>query len=607
MTAFADSLSRWVWEHRYRWTPAGGVAEDGLEATWRRVAEAVARAEPAGRRERWQQSFLELLEGCRFLPGGRILANAGTGRVATLLNCFVMGRIDDSLPGICRALEESTLTLQQGGGIGLDFSTLRPRGSTAGATGMTASGPVSFMHVWNTMCATLLATGNRRGAMLAALRCDHPDVCEFIDAKRDPESLRFFNLSVSVTDDFLAAVRDGRDWPLVFPLLPGERAGVEAHRRSWPGCDEPVACRVHRVVRAGELWQRLLAANHACAEPGVQFIDTVNSRNNLYWRESLAASNPCGEEPLPPHGACNLGSLNLPRFVREPFTPQATLDCDSLSAAARLAVRFLDDVLDVTGFPLEAQGREVRSCRRIGLGITGLADALAMLGLRYDTAAARAAAANAMHCVCTSAYEASAELALEKAEFPALDRQRYLEADLVRRLPGRIRDAIRAGGLRNSHLTAIAPAGTISLLAGNVSSGIEPMFAFDGERTVLDAAGLPVRFPATNDAVRRWRSMHGHAPLPPAFVTATELDPQAHLQMQAALQPWVDGAISKTINLPADFPRERYGELFESAHARGLKGCTTYRPGTLRGQVAALGERGVDATLLPVERCCALG
>ena len=585
--AFPDELSHWVWEHRYRWHPRAPDREDDLEATWRRVARAVAAAEPH-QPEVWEGRFLDILRDFRFLPGGRILANAGTGRSATLLNCFVMGRIDDSLPGICRALEESALTLQQGGGIGLDFSTLRPRGAHATSSGTLASGPVSFMRVWNTMCATLLATGNRRGAMMATLRCDHPDILEFIDAKRDPAALRFFNLSVAVSDEFMGAVRSDSPWPLVFP-------------HSQP--DEPG--RIHAVLRARDVWERLLAANYETAEPGVQFIDTINAANNLGWCEYLATTNPCGEAPLPPHGACNLGSINLARAMRQPFTPDATLDLQEIAAVTRIAVRFLDDVLDVTRFPLPAQRQSALASRRIGLGITGLADALAMAGLRYDTSAAREFAATAMRVICVNAYEASSTLAAEKGPFPALDTARYLAAPTVRRLPTETRGRIEAAGTRNSHLTSIAPAGTISLLAGNVSSGIEPMFAFEGKRVVLDAAGQPLEFTAVNSAVRHWRGQHGGRPLPPAFVTATGLEPEAHLQMQAALQPWVDGAIAKTVNLPAGFPRERYWELFESAHQLGLKGCTTYRPGMARGQVAGLGEPGRDNVV--AERCCAAG
>ena len=584
--AFPDELSRWVWEHRYRWRPQAPGREDDLQATWRRVARAVAAAEPH-QPEVWEDRFLGLLKDFRFLPAGRILANAGTGRSATLLNCFVMGCIEDSMPGICRALEESALTLQQGGGIGLDFSTLRPRGAGATASGTIASGPVSFMRIWNTMCATLLATGNRRGAMMATLRCDHPDILEFIDAKRDPTALRFFNLSVAVSDEFMAAVRSDSPWSLMFPHA-----------------EQRVPGHIHAVVRARDIWERLLAANYETAEPGVQFCDTINSTNNLRWRETLTTTNPCGEAPLPPHGACNLGSINLSRFVLRPFTPGAELDLHAIAEVARLAVRFLDDVLDVTRFPLPVQRETALASRRIGLGITGLADALVMVGLRYDTPAARDFAAAAMRVICVNAYQASSALAAEKGPFPALDTGRYLAAPNVRRLPGDIRRSIEADGMRNSHVTAIAPAGTISLLAGNVASGIEPMFGFEGKRVVLGAAGEPLEFTVMNNAVRRWHEKHGDSTLPAAFVTATSLDPEAHLQMQAALQPWVDGAIAKTINLPTTFPQERYWELFESAHRLGLKGCTTYRPGTARGQVAGLGEPLRDNAV--AERCCAV-
>jgi len=544
-----------------------------MDATRIRVARAVAAAEPA-RRSEWESRFRALLDDWQFLPGGRILAGAGTGRSVTLLNCFVMGAIEDSLPGIFRALEEAAVTLQLGGGIGCDFSTLRPRGAPAASAGTIASGPVSFMHVWNSMCATVLASGNRRGAMMATLRIDHPDVPEFIDAKLDPAALRFFNLSVQVTDRFLEAVRRDEPWPLAYP------AGSDS---------------VARVLPARDLWARLLDSSYEMSEPGVLFVDTINRENNLAWRESLTTTNPCGEVPLPPYGACDLGSINLPRFVRGPFTAAAALDLDAIEAAATTAVRFLDDVLDVTRFPLPRQATAALATRRVGLGITGLADALCMLGLRYDSQAARDLAATTMRRICLAAYAVSAGLSAEKGPFPAFDRDRYLAGAFVRRLPATLRDRIASCGMRNSHLTVIAPAGTISLLAGNASSGIEPIFEFDGERRVLDRDGRPVDFAVTDRAVRLWRDLRPAQPLPEAFVSATAIAPEEHLLMQAALQPWVDGAISKTIGLPGDFPRERYAALYERAHALGLKGCTTYRAGTARGQVIG----PVD-----VERCC---
>jgi ribonucleoside-diphosphate reductase alpha chain len=579
---FPDELSRWVWEQRYQWRGPGAAGDTDVAGTQARVAGAIAAAEPAGRAG-WEARFRALLDDWRFLPGGRILAGAGTGRTVTLLNCFVMGVMEDSLHGIFRALEESAVTLQHGGGIGCDFSTLRPCGTSAQSAGTIASGPVSFMHVWNSMCATVLASGSRRGAMMATLRVDHPDVLEFIDAKRDPLALRYFNLSVQVTDRFLAAVRGDESWPLAHP--PGSPATT--------------------VLPARAIWNRLLDAGHATSEPGVLFVDTINRENNLGWLESLTTTNPCGEVPLPPYGACNLGSINLAKFVRSPFAPGAGLDLDGIETHAALAVRFLDDVLEVTRFPLPQQELAARATRRVGLGITGLADALCMLGLRYDATAARDLAATVMRRVCLAAYAASAGLAAEKGAFPAFERDRYLASPFVRRLPHALRDRIATDGIRNSHLTVVAPAGTISLLAGNASSGIEPIFEFVGRRRVLDRRGRPVEFEVTDAAVRLWRELRGdRAPLPEAFVAAASVDPEAHLLMQAALQPWVDGAISKTINLPAGFPRERYAALFARAHELGLKGCTTYRAGTARGQVvgpagAASARAGDD-----VERCC---
>jgi ribonucleoside-diphosphate reductase alpha chain len=432
------------------------------------------------------------------------------------------------------------------------------------------------MHVWNSMCATVLASGSRRGAMMATLRIDHPDVLEFIDAKRDPAALRFFNLSVQVTDRFLEAVRRDDPWPLVYP------AG---------------SATVARVRPARELWARLLESSYEMSEPGVLFVDTINRENNLAWRETLTTTNPCGEVPLPPYGACNLGSINLPRFLRNPFTTTAALDLDAIETAAATAVRFLDDVLDVTRFPLPEQAAATLATRRIGLGITGLADALCMLGLRYDSPTARELAATTMRRICLAAYAASATLAVEKGAFAAFDRDRYLAASFVQRLPPALRDRIADCGLRNSHLTVIAPAGTISLLAGNASSGIEPMFEFDGKRRVIDRDGHPVDFAVTDGAVRLWRQLRPAVPLPDSFVSATGIAPDDHLLMQAAMQPWVDGAISKTIGLPEGFPRERHAALYARAHALGLKGCTIYRAGTARGQVIGPAD---------VERCCAV-
>ena len=571
---FSMDISRHIWETRYR-----AVGETDIQATWQRVAQAIAAVEDQNV-ALWTERFVSLLEGFRFLPGGRILAGAGAGHRVTLFNCFVMGEIADDLEHIFEALKEGALTMQQGGGVGYDFSTLRPAGMVAQATGSIASGPVSFMHIWDAMCATMLSTGARRGAMMATLRCDHPDIERFVDAKRDPAALRHFNLSVQVSDAFMLAVENDRDWPLVFP----------AH------ADEPV---IERIVKARDLWQRILRAAYDTAEPGVLFVDAINRDNTLHNSETLTATNPCGEIPLPPYGACDLGSLNLVAFVDSPFTADARLDLDALADAAQIAVRFLDNVIDVSRYPLPAQAEQARLTRRIGLGITGLADALVLLGLRYDSEAARALAAGAMQTIRDAAYRASIELAREKGTFPALDREAFLASGFAARLPADIRDAIAVHGIRNSHLLAIAPAGTISLLANNLSSGIEPVFAAEAERRVLGTDGHYHIHRVIDHALQRWQQQ-GRAGMPPAYVEAWQIDPLAHLQMQAALQPYVDNAISKTINVAADIPFPQFADLYRQAHALGLKGCTVFRPNSITGSILSpspLHEQG---------HCCGL-
>lgn len=597
-------LSRFVWETRYR-DPEAGPAESSVEDSWKRVAAAVAAVEPDP--SLWSERFLSILRGFRFLPAGRILAGAGTRRQVTLFNCFVMGLIDDSIEGIFEALKEGALTMQQGGGVGYDFSTLRPRGSRARTTGVMASGPVSFMHVWDAMCATILSTGARRGAMMATLRCDHPDIEEFIDAKRTPDALRRFNLSVLVTDAFMQAVKDGLEWPLVFPDRELQDAGSAdgCVQRAWSGSTTAVPCRVRKVVSARELWKRLCDSAYDSAEPGVLFIDRINAANNLGYCESLSATNPCGEEPLPPFGACNLGSINLTAFVADPFTPSARLQYKGIRETARLAVRFLDDVIEISRFPLFRQREQVHRSRRIGLGITGLADALAMLTLRYDSESARRTAARVMENLRDAAYEASTELAREKGAFPEFQADAYLERPFIRALPGEIRASIRRSGMRNSHLTAIAPAGAISLLAHNVSSGIEPSFGIEALRRVLRPDGTYQNFQTTNYAYALWRSGRGaSADLPSYFIDGADTSARGHLLMQAALQPHVDGGISKTIALPRDFPKPGVAEIFSSAFNLGLKGCTVNREGARAAVVAARHPADVGREAEHGAHCC---
>jgi ribonucleoside-diphosphate reductase alpha chain len=584
MQHFVSDVSTRIWDTKYRLRDDGGRGEHAIDDTWRRVARALAAVETADQAH-WEQAFFSVLEGFRFLPGGRIQAGAGTSHRVTLFNCFVMGTIRDSMDGIFDALKEGALTMQQGGGIGCDFSTLRPHGMPAQGAGTLASGPVSFMRIWDAMCATIQSTGARRGAMMATLRCDHPDIEEFVAAKREAASLRHFNLSVLVSDEFMQAVQSGAEWPLAFPLAAGETAG-ECIERVWPGRREPQHCRVLRRLPARELWQRIMRATHDYAEPGVIFIDRVRAADNLKYCEQISATNPCGEIPLPPYGACDLGSLNLTRFVRAPFTPGAAVDFDGIAATAAVATRMLDNVYDVSGFPLPAQRETALASRRIGLGITGLADALVMLGIRYDAARARALAGEVMRTICHSAYRASIGLAREKGAFPWFDAQQYCEGEFIRALPEDIESEIRRHGMRNSHLTAIAPAGTISLLANNVSSGLEPVYAAEYRRSVRRADGSLAQTRVVDYACHLFRELRGaEAGLPPAFVAAAAIDPQSHLEMQAALQPFVDNAISKTINVPADCAFGQFRSIYERAYALGLKGCTTFRPNAVTGSV----------------------
>ncbi len=573
-------ISRLIWETRYRQEGEAGIAD-----TWSRVAAAVAAAETS-EREQWALRYRGLLDGFAFLPGGRILAGAGTDRQVTLFNCFVMGVIEDTLPAIFQGLTQGALTMQQGGGVGYDFSTLRPRGTAARASASIASGPVSFMKIWDAMCGTMLSTGSRRGAMMATLRCDHPDIEIFIDAKRDPAALRHFNLSVQVTDEFMRAVHRNDEWPLVFPGA-GTGSGPTVSRR-WTGARTPIDCQVVRVIRAAELWERIMRAAYDTAEPGVLFVDQINRENNLHQQEYLTATNPCGELPLPPFGACNLGSLNLTAFVTDPFEPGARLDFARLSSATTLAVRFLDNVVAISGFPLPEQAAVARATRRIGLGITGLADALAMLGQRYDSWTARGVAEEVMRRICLSAYSASAQLARERGAFPLFCADEFRTSEFIRRLPAELQGQVAHSGMRNSHVLALAPAGTISLLAGNISSGIEPIFALEARRRVLGSQGSDEIHLVRDLAWETWMQRFPGTPAPGVLIEAAQVDPKAHLEMQAVLQPWVDNAISKTINVAPKTGFDAFRDLYDMAHDRGLKGCTVFRPNAVRGEILSL-------------------
>ena len=600
---FETPIAHHIWDTKYRFREGDRVVDTNVRDTWQRVARTLAAQESDS--DGWHARFYDALYDFRFLPGGRILAGAGTGRSVTLFNCFVMGQIEDSMDAIFEALKEGAMTMQAGGGVGYDFSTLRPAGTRAKRTGNVASGPVSFMRIWDATCATLLSMGARRGAMMATLRCDHPDIEEFVSAKHDSRELRNFNLSVLITDAFMVALANDEAWPLVFPdghldgdgRLESDGGTIE---REWSGSDTPVACRVIRTVRARELWQRIMRSTYDYAEPGVLFIDRINEQNNLRYCERISATNPCGEIPLPPYGACDLGSINLPRFVCDPFEEKAKLDLDGIAATAAVAVRMLDNVIDASRFPVDAQGERAQMTRRVGLGFTGLADALIMLGLRYDSAAGRELAANAMKTIRDAAYRASVAIAEEKGPFPELEPQAFLQAPNVKSLADDIRTGIAEHGIRNSHLTAIAPTGTISLLANNISSGIEPLFEYSYHRRVREADGSWAEYELDDYAWRLWHEIKGDAEPSDAFVMAQDLAPEDHLEMQAAVQPFVDNAISKTINVPEEFPFEAFEAIYREAYRLGLKGCTTFRPNPVTGSI--ISESGAESD----RRCCTL-
>jgi ribonucleoside-diphosphate reductase alpha chain len=558
-------ISEQIWDEKYRLKTADGEPIDRtINDTWWRVARAAAGVERGGKRarERWAERYFTALSDFGFLPAGRIIAGAGTDRQVTLFNCFVMGRIDDDLGAIFENVKEAALTMQQGGGIGHDFSTLRPRGAPVMSIGADASGPVSFMNVWDAMCRTIMSAGARRGAMMGTLRCDHPDIEEFVAAKADPARLRNFNVSVLVTDAFIRAVREDRPWDLVF------------------------AGRVYRTVRACDLWDRIMRATYEYAEPGVIFIDRVNDLNNLAYCEEIHATNPCGEQPLPPYGACLLGSINLARLVERPFEEGAGLDLAALEERVRVAVRLLDNIIDVSNYPLESQRMEAKAKRRIGLGVTGIADALIFLGIRYGSRRAVSIAESWMAHLQRAAYLASAELAAEKGAFPLFDAERLLVRPNVGGLGPDVRSAIGKYGLRNGCLTSVAPTGTISLFAGNVSSGVEPVYDFVYNRRVLERDGGRREVTVEDYAHAVFQARFGRdVPVADAFVRAAELPPRAHLEMQAALQRHVDSSISKTINCPPDIDFEAFKNVYLEAYDLGLKGCTTFRPNPVTGSV----------------------
>ena len=567
--------------------------ERTVDEVRKRVAKALAAVEkdPA----HWEPEFFHALRG-GFIPGGRVNSAAGTDLMATLINCFVqpvgdsVSQMVDGKPGIYVALMEAAETMRRGGGVGYDFSTIRPKGAFVKGTHSSASGPISYMRVFDRSCETVESAGARRGAQMGILRCDHPDIEEFIHAK-DGGDLKNFNVSVAVSDAFMRAVETDGPWELVHKAKPrtnGDESPTQRADGNW----------VYRSAKARDLWQQIMESTYHHAEPGVVFIDRMNEDDNLSYCETIEATNPCGEQPLPSYGCCCLGSINLTRFVVDAFTPKARFDFDAFGRVVRPSVRMLDNVLDVTVWPLELQQKEAQAKRRVGLGFTGLGNALIMLGLKYDTEEARVMGAKIAEHMRNESYAASVDIAKEKGAFPLFDAQQYLaEPRFASRLPDALKKDIARHGMRNSHLLSIAPTGTISLaFADNASNGIEPPYSWTYQRKKREADGSKKTYDVEDHAWRLYKHRGGDVEnLPPQFVTALEISALDHMLMVAVVAPFVDSAISKTVNVPEDYPYEQFADLYLEAWKAGLKGITTYRPNAVLGSVLSVGTSATPA------------
>ena len=561
---FDQPIARQIWASKYRYQSQGRIVDVTVEDTWNRVATGLSQIEAAADQSRVKAQFYDAMAGFKLIPAGRILAGCGTSRNVTLSNTFVMRTIPDSVAGIMDTIKDAALTMQMGGGIGFDFSTLRPEGEFVAGLDCPAAGPLAAMDICDAVCR-MLVTGMGRGAMMATLRCDHPDIESFVMAKAQRTRLRNFNLSVMITDRFMAAVHKGEDWDLV-----------------WNG-------RIVRQVRATDLWNRIMAQTYAAAEPGVLFIDWINAANPLNYLETIAATNSCAEQPLPPNGTCPLASINLSRLVSAPFTPEARFDLGELRRLSGVAVRLLDNTIDASRYALAEQARQAQAQRRIGVGVTGVADAITMLGARYGSSKAVFLIGSWMQTIQNEAYRASALLAAERGPFPMYIEARHLAQPSVRALDADVRAEVDRHGLRNGTLTTIAPTGTISMFAGNVSSGIEPIFSTSYLRAITNPDGTKSLDRVIDYAVWRHDAIFGSGlPLPEAFVTASDLTPSDHIRMQAAAQKWVDSGISKTVNCPEDIAFDAFKDIYLEAYEAGCKGCTTYRPNAITGSVLSV-------------------
>lgn len=628
-----------IWDKKYRLkTKRGEPVDATIDHTYQRVAKALAEAEPsAEKRKYWYERFLWALRRGA-IPAGRITSNAGALEhkpATSTINCTVSGTITDSMDDILGKVHEAGLTLKAGCGIGYEFSTLRPRGAYVSGAGAYTSGPLSFMDIYDKMCFTVSSAGGRRGAQMGTFDVSHPDVKEFIGAKREDGRLRQFNLSLLVTDEFIQAVESDGDWPLVFPVNVKEAGDVNVDDasqvvwRDWPHCenyvtrdDGMVACKIYGHIKARQLWNRIMASTYDFAEPGFILIDRVNEMNNNWWCENIRATNPCGEQPLPPYGACLLGSVNLTKFVRDPFTDKASFDWEEFREVVRVFTRMLDNVVEINGLPLEQQRNEILRKRRHGMGFLGLGSTVTMMRMKYGEADSVKFTEDVSREMALAGWEVALSLAKEKGPAPIMEEEFKVTAEMLRKRPEMKKDGWKVGqkikgrqlhalysrymqrvatvapelvkelaetGARFTHHSSIAPTGTISLsLANNASNGIEPSFAHHYSRNVIREGKKskekvevysyellayrtlvnPEAMPFSTDEKTR---------LPEYFVSADDITPKAHVDIQAASQKWIDSSISKTANVPTDYPYEDFKDIYLYAYKQGLKGCTTFR------------------------------
>lgn len=598
---FPQPICETIWAAKYQFeTQRNEYPSDfSVEDTWNRIATACADSDRFDEAERphARDRFYNLLADFKFSPAGRIIAGAGTGRDVTLFNCFVMGTIPDSLAGIFDMLKEAALTMQQGGGIGYDFSTIRPSTSFVRGVEAESSGPLSFMDVWDSMCRTIMSAGGRRGAMMATMMCNHPDIMDFISAKREVGRMNQFNMSVLITDELMNKVKTGDDIALVHAQPP---MGGCVHGQDEDGNY------IYGYVRADELWDAIMEETYHHAEPGVIFIDRINKENNLWFAETIMATNPCGEQPLPPYGACLLGSINVTKFVIDPFTPNARLDVEALANAMKIAVELTDCVIDISNFPLEAQREEARLKRRMGIGVTGLADAMFMMGIRYGSTVSQEFTEDVLHIMANAGYKQSALLAKDHGPAPILATSgaciKMLSAGWARNLDEDVKDLGLEHGFRNTHIMSIAPTGTMSIYMGNVSSGVEPNFAYSYVRKVLQKDHSKIDETVYASAALIYEDLIADTPegsdeydrlvkwKEDFWCTAQDLKPEDHVAVQAAAQRWIDSSISKTVNLPKDISMEDFKNVYIDAYNQGCKGCTTYRPNDILGSVLSVEE-----------------